>query len=78
MKHDNQSSPNTLRSHTSDFSHLLVSAKQAAKLLSISERMLWQRTAEFEIPCVRIGRRNLYSIDALKQWIASKAEGGKS
>lgn len=56
---------------------LLINAKQAARLLSISERKLWQMSAEFEIPCTRIGTRNLYSPEALRAWIAKNSRGGE-
>lgn len=56
---------------------LLIDAKKAAKTLGISTRKLWQMTAEFEIPCTRIGTRNLYSPDALRAWIAKNSRGGE-
>jgi excisionase family DNA binding protein len=55
---------------------LLLSIKAAASALSISERTLWQLTAEGKIPSVRIGARNLYSLEALRSWIAKQSRGG--
>ena len=54
---------------------LLIDAKRAAKMLSISQRKLWQMSAEFEIPCTKIGTRNLYSPEALRAWIAKNSTG---
>lgn len=54
---------------------LLLSIKAAATALSISERTLWQLTAEGKVPSVRIGARNLYSPEALRSWIAKHSRG---
>ncbi len=48
---------------------MLISAHDAARALSISEKTLWTMTAEKRIPCVRIGRRVLYSPADLVTWI---------
>ena len=48
---------------------LLVSARDAAKGLGISERKLWQLTSNGEILVVRIGRRVLYDPRDLQGWI---------
>ena len=48
---------------------LAVGTKQAAKMLSISERSLWQLTKDERIHAVRIGRKLLYGIDELKRFI---------
>ena len=52
---------------------LLVTAREAARALSISERTLWTLTQRGEIPCVRFGRLVRYdhsdlvvAIEALK------------
>jgi len=39
---------------------LLVTAREAARLLSISERSLWQLSKDGAIPAVRIGRAVRY------------------
>jgi predicted DNA-binding transcriptional regulator AlpA len=39
---------------------MLVDARSAAKLLSISERSLWSLSNRGDLPSVRIGRRRLY------------------
>lgn len=54
---------------------LLVTARDAARRLAISERQLWQLTALKEIKCVRIGRSVRYSVDELRAFIARRQEG---
>lgn len=49
---------------------LLVSPRQAARLLSVSERTLFTWTKAGQIPCVKLGRLVRYSIDSLKEFIA--------
>ena len=56
----------------SELSPLLVTARDAAKLLAVSERTLWGLTAAGELPAVRIGRAVRYSVSDLKAWIARK------
>jgi excisionase family DNA binding protein len=48
---------------------LLISSMQAAKSLGICERQLFTMTKNGSIPCVRIGKRVLYDIQDLRQWI---------
>lgn len=57
-------------------SALLLTAKDAAKSLAISERTLWARTQSGEIPSVRIGRSVRYSVADLERWIADRRQGG--
>ena len=59
---------------TNPLDKLLVTAKEAAKMLSISARLLWSLTASREIPVVRIGRRTLYSPTDLQAWIDARRE----
>ena len=48
----------------------LLSAREAAKALSLSERTLWQRTSPHgPIPAVRIGRLVRYVPSDLDEWI---------
>ena len=50
---------------------LLVTAREAARMLSISERTLWGST----IPKVRIGQRGVrYDVQDLFAWIAIQKE----
>ncbi len=57
---------------TTQTTSLLVSAREAAAALSISERTLWSLTAKGEIPCVRIGRAVRYSRRELEQFVAAR------
>jgi len=57
---------------------LAVPAREAARMLSISERSLWAITSpRGDLPCVRVGRSVRYDIDALRRWLASKQEAAK-
>lgn len=57
--------------------NLLLPSHEAANALSICEKTLWSMTEpRGPIPCVRIGRRVLYSVDSLRQWIAAQEKGG--
>lgn len=51
---------------------LLVKPPEAARLLSISPRKLWELTNCGEIPCVRIGAAVRYSLSDLEAWIQSQ------
>lgn len=51
---------------------LLLTAREAAVVLSISARKLWSLTACGEIPAVRIGRSVRYLADDLRAWIDSR------
>ncbi len=61
----NASTPGTPTEATAP---LLVDALEAARLLNISPRTLWQLTKDNEIRCRRIGRRTLYSLEALREF----------
>ena len=52
---------------------LLLKPAQAAAMLAISERQLWQHTEpRGSIPPVRIGKCCRYSTEALRQFIAQQ------
>jgi excisionase family DNA binding protein len=53
---------------------LLVSPREAARLLSVCERTIYTLTKAGEIPAVRIGRAVRYSMDDLKEWIRRASE----
>jgi len=55
-----------------DVPQLALRPREAAKALGISERTLWTLTRAGEIPHVRLGRAVLYSIDALRAWLAAR------
>jgi excisionase family DNA binding protein len=48
---------------------LLISAKEAARLLGIGTTLLWEQTQQGLIPAKRIGTRVLYDPDRLRAWI---------
>ena len=54
---------------------LLVTAAEACRLLSISERQLRKLTTERRLPHVSFQSRTLYSVDALRAWVAALALG---
>jgi len=47
----------------------LLRAKEAAELLAISERKLWELTNAGRVPCLRIGRAVRYDCQDLLAWI---------
>lgn len=51
-----------------------LSARQAAALLGISERMLWTLTSQGQVPCQRLGRRRLYPRPLLEAWAVEQAK----
>lgn len=61
---------------TTPTERLLLSAREAAQALNICERKLWDLTNRGGLPCVRVGRRVLYSPDDLRRWIKTCKEGG--
>ncbi len=52
---------------------LAVNRRDAAKLLGISERLLWTWTKLNRIPHARIGARVLYPLDLLRAWLRKQA-----
>ncbi len=58
---------------------LLLTPRDAARTLAVSERTLWGLThPRGPIPAVRIGRAVRYSVDALRAWVAAQQPGGES
>jgi hypothetical protein len=56
---------------------LLLNAKEAAKALRISTRLLWDLTRpRGPIPCIRLGSRVLYPVAGLSEFITRAKEGG--
>jgi excisionase family DNA binding protein len=53
---------------------LLVDAREAARLLSISERTLWTLTDQGELPRVKIGRSVRYSVRDLERYIEGQRQ----
>lgn len=56
---------------------LALRPREAAKALGVSERLLWDWTHHGDIPHLRIGRTILYPVDALRGWLARRAEPAK-
>ena len=50
---------------------LAVDAPSAAKLLSVCETIVRQKAKSGEIPSKRVGTRLIFSVEALKKWLAS-------
>ena len=59
---------------TDKVSPLLLSPREAAKVLSVCEKTLWTITQRGEIPVMRIGRLVRYPLDGLKKWIEKESE----
>ncbi|HUU94501.1 MAG TPA: helix-turn-helix domain-containing protein [Phycisphaerae bacterium] len=53
----------------------LLTPRQAAKALAISERTLWKFTKRGEVPVVRIGRAVRYDQADLQAWIQRRKAG---
>lgn len=56
---------------------MLLTAREAAAFLRISERKLWSLTKAHEIRCVRIGRAVRYSPDDVEAYIATHRDAGR-
>jgi len=54
---------------------ILLSQRNAARALAISERSLYEWTHAGRVPYVRLGRRVLYQPDALRRWVRSHQHG---
>lgn len=57
----------------SDAPRLLLTAREAASALAISERSLWSLTNQGVIKVTRIGRSIRYSLAALEEFIAAQS-----
>lgn len=53
-------------------SRMLMSIHETAEQLCLSESTLRRRTKEGLIPAIRLGRRVLYSREAITAWIGAK------
>ncbi len=65
-------SPAVTTSATTLVHPLLLTMRQAAQMLAIGERTLWEWTRRGAIPCVRIGRAVRYSPLDLQAWIEAR------
>ena len=61
-------------------SHLALRPKDAAKALAISERKLWEITADRSsgIPHVRFGKAIVYPLRELQDWLRDQIKKGSS
>lgn len=57
---------------------LLMTPRDAAKALAISERTLWTLTREGRIPSLKLGRLVRYNVEALHAWLRSEAKPSES
>lgn len=48
---------------------LLVTPREAARMLSVSERTLWSLSAKGEIPRIKLGRSARYAVSDLREFI---------
>jgi hypothetical protein len=65
----------TKTTNTTEPIRLLVDAREAAAALGVCEKTLWTHTRpRGTIPCIRIGKRTLYSVRDLERWIDSEQE----
>ena len=53
---------------------LSMRAREAAKALGISERLLWEWTDRGVVPHVRLGKAILYPTDSLRAWLRQQAQ----
>ena len=53
----------------------LLSVKEVAGMLGISQRTVWSMTNAGEIPCVRIRKRVLYRFSHIQHYIEKKTSG---
>lgn len=54
---------------------LLVDAKEAARMLAMSTRKLWELTNRGEIPSLHVGRSVRYRVAALEAWTQALEKG---
>lgn len=59
-----------------DAARLLITSREAAACMSISERTLWTLTNQGDLPCVRIGRSVRYDPRDLEAWIERHKSAG--
>lgn len=56
---------------------LLLTARQAAKMLAISERTLWSLSHSGQLPRIATGRLVRYALEDLRSFIARKRVEGQ-
>ena len=59
---------------TSNVPKLLVSAREAARMLGVSVRTLYDLLARGELPSVRVNGRRLFRLKSLEDWVAQREQ----
>jgi excisionase family DNA binding protein len=54
----------------------LLTPRETAKRLAISERHLFQLTRDGELPCVRVGKCVRYNVETIRKWIRDAESKG--
>lgn len=54
---------------------LTVSAAELAKMLGLGRQTIYRLAAERRIPCTEVGRRKLFSVDAIRKWLEENSTG---
>jgi len=52
---------------------LALKPAQAARALGISERLLWTKTNQGQIPHLKLGKRTIYPVGELEKWLGAEA-----
>jgi excisionase family DNA binding protein len=68
----------TLNAAVTRSTPLLVSEPEAARLLGVSARTVWQLRADGKLPGVKIGSAVRYDPEDLRRFIASAKTGGEA
>ena len=55
---------------------LAVRPAEAARMLGISPRLLWEKTNSGQIPAAKLGRAVLYRVADLDAWLAEQTARG--
>ena len=55
---------------------LALAPREAARALGVSPRTLWAHTKAGTVPHVRLGRRILYPVRELREWLAGRTAAG--
>jgi hypothetical protein len=66
------------RNDTSERSDIRLALRpaEAAHALGIGVRLLWSKSNSGEIPCAKIGKRIVYPICLLEEYLRRRATGG--
>ncbi len=65
---------NTTMKNVPETPCLAMKPREAAKALGISERLLWEWTDRGIVPHVRLGKRIVYPVDSLREWLRRQAQ----